>query len=99
MKYQCPWCEEQTFSFLQKQTLGPSRTMRCMGCKKKVGVDWMRAQMAAAPVILLGFLGLLVAKAFFGTWSAVLLGGWLGITAGMAITAPLYHYLVPLVRE
>ena len=97
--YACPWCEQKSFSFWQKQTLGPTRTLNCGTCKRKVGVDWQRAQIAAVPVILLGFLGLLCGKAFFGTWPAVLLGGWLGISLGMSITAPLYHVFVPLERE
>lgn len=97
--YRCPWCEGKTFSFLQKQTLGPTRTMDCAKCKRKVGVHFERAQFAASPVILLGFLGLLFGRELYGSWSAVLLGGWLGITLGMACTAPLYHWLVPLVRE
>ena len=97
--YECPWCRARSFSFWQKQSLGPKRSLQCSGCKKKVSVCWQRAQIAAAPVLLLGFLGLLVGKAYFGTWSAVLLFGWIGITAGMMITAPLYHLFVPLERQ
>ena len=46
----------------------------------------------------LAFLGLIAGKILFMTWPAILLGGWLGITAGMLITAPLYHWYVPLVK-
>jgi hypothetical protein len=97
--YECPWCENKTFSFWQKQSLGPTRTLKCADCKRSVSVCWQRAQIAAAPVILFGFLGLLVGKAYFGTWPAVLLGGWVGITVGMLITAPLYHLFVPLTKD
>jgi hypothetical protein len=97
--YACPWCEQKSFSFWQKQSLGPSRSLQCSDCKRKVSVCWQRAQIAAAPVILFGFLGLLVGKGYFGTWSAVLLFGWVGVTAGMMITAPLYHLFVPLQRQ
>lgn len=94
--YSCPWCGEASFSFWDKQSLGPSRTLSCPSCNRKVSVCWNRAQLAAIPVLALGFLGLITGKAAFGTWSAILLGGWLGITLGMLITAPLYHLYVPL---
>jgi len=97
-KYACPWCGHKTFSFWQKQTLGPARTLRCSACTRHVAVSWERAQIAALPVIILGFLGLSVGKVLFMTLSAVLLGAWVGITLGMLITAPLYHLYVPLVK-
>jgi len=97
--YECPWCDRKSFSFFDKQTLGPSRSLKCGECKKKVGVPGERAQMAAAPLFLLGFLGLLIAKAYFGTWPAVLLGGWIGITLGALVAAPIYHVFVPLERQ
>ena len=37
-------------------------------------------------------------QALFGSWSAVFLGGWLGVSLGMIITGPLYHLYVPLVK-
>ena len=98
MTYACPWCSKSSFSFWQKQSLGPSRSLTCTHCKRSVSVNWNRAQLAAIPVLALGFLGLISGKVLFGTWSAVLLFAWLGITAGMCFTAPLYHYYVPLTR-
>lgn len=97
--YECPWCEQKSFSFWQKQTLGPKRTLNCGECKRKVGVPGERAQVAAAPIFLAGFMGLLVMKVYFGTWSAVLLGGWVGVTIGAAIAAGIYHLYVPLERD
>lgn len=96
--YSCPWCEQKTFSFYQKQTLGPSRSIKCAHCSRHVSVPWNRAHIAAIPVIVLGTLGLTLGKALFATVSAILLGGWVGITLGMLITAPLYHLWVPLVK-
>jgi hypothetical protein len=96
--YACPWCGTKSFSFWQKQMLGPKRSLVCGHCSRKVSVRWDRAQLAAIPVIALGFLGLLVGRAMFGTWAAVFLFGWLGTTMGMGITAPLYHLFVPLVK-
>jgi hypothetical protein len=94
--YACPWCEQTSFSFWQKQSLGPARNLTCQHCKRPVSVCWNRAQLAAVPVVALGFLGLIAGKMVFGTWSAVFLFAWLGVTTGMLITAPLYHWYVPL---
>jgi hypothetical protein len=57
-----------------------------------------RAAGGDSPVAL-GFLGLIAGKALFMTWPAILLGGWLGVTIGMLITAPLYHWYVPLQKR
>ena len=97
--YACPWCEKASFSFWEKQTLGPSRALVCNHCRKKVSVCWNRAQIAAVPFLALGFLGLISGKVTYGTWPAVLLGGWIGVTLGMLVTAPLYHWFVPLIRD
>ena len=94
--YACPWCEKGRFSFWEKQSLGPARNLTCAECRRPVSVCWNRAQLAAVPAVALGFLGLIAGKMAFGTWPAVFLGGWLGVTIGMLITAPLYHYYVPL---
>lgn len=96
--YACPWCSKASFSFWEKQSLGPSRSLSCAHCKRKVSVCWNRAQLAAIPAVALGFLGLIAGQAVFGTWSAVFLGGWLGVTLGMLVTGPLYHLYVPLVK-
>ena len=98
MRYACPWCGQKAFSFWQKQSLGPHKSLPCPACRRKVSVDWMRAQIAAAPTLLLAFLGLIAGKILFMTWPAILLGGWLGVTLGFLITAPLYHAYVPLVK-
>ena len=56
--YACPWCERKTFSFWQKQTLGPNKTLSCTGCKRRVSVPWGRAHLAALPVFLLAILAM-----------------------------------------
>lgn len=96
--YACPWCQRKSFSFWDKQGLGPSRLLECRYCGRKVSVDWNRAIIAAVPLLLFGFLGLTVGKVVFATLVAVLLGGWVGTTVGALITAPLYHLYVPLVK-
>lgn len=96
--YACPWCGQKAFSFWQKQSLGPHKSLHCQACHRKVSVDMVRAQIAAAPTLLLFFFGIIAGKVLFYTWPAILLGGWLGITLGFLITAPLYHVYVPLVK-
>ena len=97
--YERPWCDKKAFSFWEKQMLGPARSMRCGACRRAVRVSSDRAQIAAAPLFLLGFLGLLLGKALFGTWPAVLLGGWIGVSFGMMIAASIYHVYVPLEKQ
>jgi hypothetical protein len=96
MKYECPWCRKASFSFWDKQKLGPTRTIACRTCSRHVGVDTLRAQLASTPVLALGFLGLVLGKVVYANLPAVLLGAWIGITFGMFVTAPLYHFFVPL---
>ncbi len=97
--YECPWCGTHSFSFWEKQSMGPTRTLKCASCSRPVSVDRKRAQIAAIPLVIFGFLGLVAGRYFFGHVPAVLLGGWLGVTFGMLITAPLYHLFVPLRRR
>ncbi|HET7400921.1 MAG TPA: hypothetical protein VFJ62_04040 [Usitatibacter sp.] len=58
----------------------------------------LRAQLASTPVLALGFLGLVMGKVLYANLPAVMLGAWVGITLGMLVTAPLYHFFVPLVK-
>jgi len=96
--YACPWCERKVFGFWQKQTLGPTKTLQCIGCKRRVSVPWGRAHIAALPVFLLALAGLwFVGDAFNSKLHA--LGGLLaGVVLGMMLTMPLYHFIVPLVK-
>ena len=96
--YACPWCERKTFSFWQKQSLGPHRSIKCSACRREVSVPWLRAQFAVAPMVLLTFIGLIVGKAFYGEVAEILMGGALGFMVGAIMTTPLYHFFVPLVR-
>jgi len=94
--YECPWCSRKAFSFWQKQTLGPMRVMRCSQCNRQVSLSPFRAQVAGAPLVALGLLGMITGKVIFGTFAAVLLGAWVGLTVGLLVTVPLYHWFVPL---
>ena len=96
--YACPWCERKTFSFWQKQALGPHKSMKCSACRREVCVPWVRAQVAFAPMVILFFAGLIVAKMAYGMSLEVAMGGALGFMVGAILTAPIYHFYVPLVR-
>lgn len=96
--YACPWCERKVFTFWQKQGLGPSKTLVCSGCKRKVGVPWGRAHLAAAPVFLLALAGLWFVGDAFNSKVFAIAGAFCGVVIGMMITMPLYHYMVPLVK-
>ena len=94
--YACPWCGRKAFSFWQKQTLGPMRTMKCAACARQVSLRADRAQLAGVPLVALGLLGMTVGKVVFGTLAAVFLGAWVGLSLGLLVTVPLYHWYVPL---
>jgi len=94
--YACPWCGQKAFSFWQKQTLGPMRTMRCPKCNRQVALASLPAQIAGVPLVALGLLGMIVGKVVFATLAAILLGAWVGLTVGFLVTLPIYHWYVPL---
>ena len=81
----CPHCGANAISFWKKQILGPGRSTQCRHCAKKIGVDAMRAWVCLSPIIIGGVVGTAVFHSGIG---------WL---AGYAISAPLYHFYVPLV--
>ena len=97
--YACPWCQRKTFSFWQKQSLGPHRSLKCSACKREVSVPWVRAQFAFAPMVLLTFVGLIGAKIAYGMSLEVLMGGGLGFMVGAILAAPIYHFYVPLIPQ
>ncbi len=96
--YACPWCERKTFSFWQKQSLGPHKTLRCTGCKRQVGVPWARANLAALPVFLCALAGLYFVGDASGSKIIALAGGFCGVVLGMMLMMPIYHRFVPLVK-
>ena len=81
----CPHCDTDSVSFWRKQILGPGRSIECQRCKKRVGVHKERAWLCIAPI----FIGAFVGKLFFGSD--------LGWVVGYVVSAPLYHFYVPLV--
>ncbi len=96
--YECPWCSRKSFSFWQKQSLGPHRTIRCGNCTRRVSVPWGRAHLAAIPLFLCAIAGLWFAGDAFDSKVVALAGGFVGVAIGMVFTMPLYHRFVPLVK-
>jgi uncharacterized protein YqgC (DUF456 family) len=96
--YECPWCSHKSFSFWQKQTLGPNRTMRCANCARRVSVPWGRAHLASIPVFLFAIAGLWFIGDAFNSKLVALAGAFIGVVIGMVFTMPLYHRFVPLVK-
>lgn len=39
-RYSCPKCNQESFSYWQKQMLGPLRSIECENCGVKVTVPW-----------------------------------------------------------
>ena len=96
--YECPWCSRKSFSFWQKQSLGPNRTMRCDNCRRHVSVPWGRAHLAAIPLFLCAVAGLWFIGDAFNSKLVALAGAFVGVAIGMIFTMPLYHAFVPLVK-
>jgi hypothetical protein len=96
--YACPWCDRKVFSFWQKQSLGPSKTLQCTGCKRRVSVPWLHAHLAALPVFIFAIGGLWLVGDAFNSKIFALAGAFSGVVLGMMVTMPLYHYIVPLVK-
>ena len=96
--YACPWCERKSFSFWQKQSLGPSRALTCKGCRRKVSVPWGRAHIAALPLFLCTVAGMWIIGEAFGSRLYALGGALAGLVIGMLLMMPLYHFIVPLIR-
>ncbi len=97
--YECPWCRRKSFSFWQKQWLGPTREIKCTACTRKVSVPWGKAHIAASPLLVGAIFGLVVWGPLLGEGKlGILFGGIFGAVFGMLLTAPIYHLYVPLVK-
>jgi len=96
--YECPWCDRKVFSFWQKQTLGPNKSIKCPGCRRQVSVSWLHAHLAALPVFVFAIAGLWFIGDAFNSKLFALAGAFVGVVLGMMVTMPLYHYIVPLVK-
>lgn len=96
--YACPWCERRSFSFWQKQSLGPNRAIACTGCKRRVSVPWGRAHLAALPVFVGAVAGLWFVGDAFDSKLFAIAGACVGVVIGMVLTMPLYHFAVPLIK-
>lgn len=96
--YACPWCGSKSFSFWQKQTLGPLRAIACGDCRRHVSVPWERAHLAALPIFACAIAGLWLVGDAFDSKLLGLAGAFTGVAIGMIVTMPLYHHFVPLTK-
>jgi hypothetical protein len=109
--YKCPHCGNDSFTFWQKQTIGPLRAIECRFCKGKVGVPWLLAMLclsAMLPAVAVGYyyshliaLDFLAKKPFAygasGPLTGILVSRIGGVLIGYTISALLYHRYVPLI--
>lgn len=96
--YACPWCERKSFSFWQKQSLGPNKPVKCKACSRAVTVPWDRAHFAAAPMFILAVVSMYFVGDAFDSKLYAIGGAVAGVVLGMLFTIPLYHFIVPLIR-
>ncbi|SRR5216683_619224 len=95
--YNCPHCGSNSFSFWQKQLLGPARSIECRNCKERVTVPWGRALLAILPIIVLATIGVAIYNSAPGNLADLIIYTTVGILVGFVISAPLYHRYVPLI--
>jgi len=98
--YNCPACGNPTFSFWQKQFLGPLRKIECQSCGVAVSVPWARNVLFSFLVGLLpplvGVGAVALVGEFASLWSMVGVFA-LGTLIASAPFLWLYHRYVPLV--
>jgi DNA-directed RNA polymerase subunit RPC12/RpoP len=91
--YACPHCGADTFSFWQKELLGPGRSIECRSCGGHVSVPWLGTFACLAPMFIL----VAMAYLYFGPTLGVFYSVLVGSLVGFAISAPLCHWYVPLI--
>jgi len=48
----CPHCGEQAISPLNKLLLGPTGSVRCKNCRKRIGVSWWASARLTIPAVI-----------------------------------------------
>ncbi len=85
----CPHCQNASFSFLRKFSIGPITIIKCPSCGKKIGVSsaaWL-GFVSAGIGIFLGFLSTSLTMRF------------IFILLGFSLCGFIYLYFVSLVRK
>ena len=67
-------------------------------CKGGVSVPWAHAMLCISPIFLLGIAAHIYLRPMVGA-SGALLGLSIGFVVGFAISLPLYHRFVPIVKR
>ena len=100
--YRCPSCGKDSFSFWQKQSLGPLRKITCRSCGARVSVPWGMSTLiiligvVATPTVAL--VAAVTAWNAFGAFGGIVTFLGSGLALG-AIGCWLYHRFVPLVTR
>lgn len=87
----CPNCEQPTFSFWRKQTLGPARSIKCKKCKAEISVGWRDSLPTVLGAPLLIFLVVFVAP------DESLLLKLAIFVIGVVLMVFYHHHFVPLI--
>ena len=98
-KYNCPKCDEESFSFWQKQFLGPIRRVHCRLCGASVGVPWIRSfaiNAVGAPIVFVGGIAPAIILGKFGIGSMIS-GFVVGGLVAVVFVGWLQHRFVPLI--
>lgn len=86
-KHACPACGSPAFSFWQKTSVGPMRSLACQACGARVSVSWVSSTIMLAIATWLPAVGGVLAVA----WAPVEVSAFARFTLGMVATAiPLF---------
>jgi len=98
-KYNCPKCGQASFSFWQKQFLGPLGSIPCGACGASVSVPWGKSIALNAVFIPIASLGGLVAAFSFAKYSigAAFFVFIIWVLAFFVLVGWIQHRFVPLI--
>jgi len=97
----CPQCQRATFSFWQKQQLGPSGTLQCPACGARVEVPTGRAMACILGFVLIDALAVIAASlinqrlGYAGQWQGSLITAAALLLPGIPLIWAYYRF-VPL---
>ena len=98
-KYNCPKCGQASFSFWQKQFLGPLGSIPCGACGASVSVPWGKSIALNAVFIPIASLGGLVAAFSFAKYSigAAFFVFIIWVLAFFVLVGWIQHRFIPLI--
>jgi len=94
--YPCPHCGTDSFTFWQKELLGPTRSIKCRHCGGRVSVPGIHTFFRLYPTFML----VVAVPLFFGATLGLLNAILVGSLIAFAVSASLCHrYVVLIPRE